>query len=207
MGDSGDTDILVLRERAVRLEFLTAAWMVIEAAVALFAGAIASSIALVAFGLDSLAELVAALTLLWRLRERGIEDIHADSRAAKVVGLTFFALAAYVSYESAHDLWRRSAPDSSLAGIVLAGVALISMPLLGLAKRRVARLLNSRALAAESMETMFCAYLAAGLLLGLVLNYTLGWWWADPAAALVMAAFMVREGAEAFSDDGGSYRQ
>ncbi len=172
--------------------------MVIEAAVALVAGAMASSIALVGFGLDSLAELVAALTLLWRLQKRSFEDFQAEARAAKVVGLTFFALAAYIGYEGLSDLWSRHAPEFSLPGTVLAVVALVVMPLLGVAKRRVAALLDSRALAAESMETLFCAYLSAILLLGLGLNGWLGWWWADPAAALVMAVLMVREGAEAF---------
>ncbi len=201
MPDPAVSDAEKFRQRAIRLEYLTVAWMAIEAAVGLLAGNVASSIALVGFGLDSVMELVAALTLLWRFQQRGPEEIDAEARAVKVVGLTFFALAAYVGYESASDLWFHRAPKFSVVGTALAAAALVVMPLLGLAKRRVAWALNSRALASESTESLFCAYLSATLLLGMGLNGLLGWSWADPAAALVMAALMVREGVEAFRGD------
>lgn len=186
------------RRQAIRLEYFTVAWNLIEAGVALTAGVLAASIALVGFGLDSIIETVSGLTLLWRLKQRGDFEAEAESRALRIVGLTFFALAAYVSYESVINLWRREQPGESLVGIVLAAVSLVVMPLLGRAKRRVARRLNSRALAADGMETYLCSYLSFTLLLGLGLNAWVGWWWADPVAALAMVAFMIREGVEAF---------
>jgi divalent metal cation (Fe/Co/Zn/Cd) transporter len=190
-----------LRRRAIHLEYFTVTWNILEALVALVAGWLASSIALQGFGLDSVIETVSGLTLLWRFRQSrppGDED-HAELRAVQVVGVTFFALAAYVGYEAGADLRFRRAPHFSLPGIILAALSLILMPFLALAKRRVARALKSRALAADSLQTLLCSYLSATLLLGLALNGWLGWWWADPIAALAMAAFMVREGLEALS--------
>jgi divalent metal cation (Fe/Co/Zn/Cd) transporter len=175
------------------------AWNTLEALVALVAGGLASSIALEGFGLDSVIETLSGFTLLWRFRRFRLagEEHHAELRAAQVVGVTFFALAAYVGYEAGADLWFRRAPQFSLPGIILAAVSLVVMPVLALAKRRVARTLQSRALAADSVQTFLCSYLSAALLLGLALNGWLGWWWADPLAALAMAAFMVHEGFEA----------
>jgi divalent metal cation (Fe/Co/Zn/Cd) transporter len=187
------------RRQAVRLEYFTVGWNVIEAGVAIIAGVLASSIALVGFGLDSVIETVAAVALLWRLRQRGEwKEAAAESRALRIVGATFFLLAAYVTYESVRDLWLRERPQESLIGMVLAGVSLVVMPVLGTAKRRLARRMGSRALAADGMETLLCAYLSFTLLLGLGLNAWLGWWWADPVAALAMVGFMLREGWEAF---------
>ena len=188
----------LLRRRAIRLEYFTIGWNSVEACVALAAGWLAGSIALVGFGLDSIIETASGAALLWRLRQRGDLEAAAESRALRFVGLTFFALAAYVSYESVRDLRGAARPEESLLGIGLAAVSLIVMPLLGRAKRRLARQLNSRALAADGMETYLCSYLSATLLLGLGLNAWLGWWWADPVAALLMVAFMLREGVEAF---------
>ena len=188
------------RQQAIRLEYFTIGWNSLEAVVALAAGWLAGSIALVGFGLDSIIETSSGAALLWRLRQRGDLEAAAESRALRFVGLTFFALAAYVSYESIRDLRGRQHAEESLVGIVLAAVSLIVMPLLGLAKRRLARRLNSRALAADGMETYLCSYLSATLLVGLGLNAWLGWWWADPVAALLMVAFMVREGIEAFQE-------
>ena len=190
-----------LRQRAIRLEYFTIAWNVVEAVVALVAGTLAASIALVGFGLDSIIETASGLTLLWRFKQRGLEEEVAESRAVKVVGLTFFGLAAYVGYEAVSDLWLRQEAEFSLPGFILALVSLVVMPLLGIAKRRTARKLSSRALAADGMETLMCAYLSATLLLGLGLNGLLGWWWADPVAGLVIAAFMVREGYEAIAGE------
>ncbi len=191
----------LLRQRAIRLEYFTIGWNTVEAVVALFAGWLAGSIALVGFGLDSIIETASGAALLWRLRQRGDLEAAAESRALRFVGLTFFLLAAYVSYESIRDLRGVARPEESFLGIALAAVSLIVMPLLGRAKRRLARQLNSRALAADGMETYLCSYLSATLLLGLGLNAWLGWWWADPVAALLMVAFMLREGFEAFRSD------
>lgn len=190
-----------LRHRAIRLEYFTVGWNVIEAVVALVAGLLASSIALVGFGLDSIIETISGVALLWRFTQRGLGEEAAESRAVKIVGITFFALAAYVAYEAVDDLRSRRAPEFSLMGTILAAVSLVVMPVLGVAKRRVARSLDSRALAADGMETLLCAYLSATLLLGLGLNGLLGWWWADPVAALAIAAFMIREGHEAFAGE------
>lgn len=191
----------IYRRRAKRLEYFTVAWNSLEALVALVAGVIAGSIALVGFGLDSVIEVIAGVVLLWRLGQRGDFESEAELRALRIVGLTFFALAAYVTYESLTGLWFRHKPQESFLGIILAAVSLLVMPLLGHAKRRLARRLESRALAADGMETYFCSYLSFTLLLGLGLNAAVGWWWADPVAALAMVAFMVREGVRAWREE------
>lgn len=196
MPKPADGGVEVLRRRAVRLEYFTVGWNVVEAGVALAAGSAASSIALIGFGLDSIIETLSGLALLWRFRQRSVDEMSAESRALKLVGLTFFALAAYVAYEATTDLWNRREPEFSLAGFILAAVSLIVMPILGTAKRRVARALGSRAMEADAMETLFCACLSGTLLLGLGLNGWRGWWWADPVAGLVLCGFMVREGIE-----------
>jgi divalent metal cation (Fe/Co/Zn/Cd) transporter len=186
------------RQQALRLEYFTVGWNVIEAAVAIAAGAAAGSIALIGFGLDSIIETASGAALLWRLRQRGEFEAAAESRALRLVGLTFFALAAYITFESLRDLRGGERPEESLVGIALAAVSLVVMPVLGVFKWRLSRQMNSRALAADGMETMVCAYLSFTLLLGQGLNAWQGWWWADAAAALAMVPFMVREGLEAF---------
>jgi len=186
--------------RAVRLEYFTVAWNSVEALIALAAGAAAGSIALVGFGLDSVIETVSGLAVLWRFRQYGGEEAAAEGRALRIVGGTFWALAIYVGYEGIVDLWHRHAPRFSLVGMALAIASFLVMAALGVAKRNVARRLKSRALAADSVETLMCMWLSAALLMGLALNGGLGWWWADPLAALLMAAFMAREGREAFED-------
>jgi len=185
------------RHWAVRLEYFTVGWNAVEAAVGLTAGWLASSIALEGFGLDSIIETLSGAALLWRLKQQGLAEEHAETRAVRVVGATFFALAAYVGYRAAADLWLHHAPRFSLPGSILAFCSLLVMPALGLAKRRVARRLQSRALAVDALESLLCAYLSAALLLGLALNGGFGWWWADPVAALAMTPFMIREGIEA----------
>jgi divalent metal cation (Fe/Co/Zn/Cd) transporter len=170
----------------------------LEAIVALVAGALASSIALTGFGLDSVIELGASLTALWRLRAD--VDIERRTRAEgvslRVIGVLFLALAAYVGLDAARALYRREIPNESIAGIVIATLSVIVMPLLARAKRRIAIQLGSGALAAESKQTSLCAYLSAILLAGLILNAIRGWWWADPIAALAMVPIIAREGVE-----------
>lgn len=190
-----------LRQRAIRLEYFTVGWNIVEAAVALAAGGVASSTALIGFGLDSIVETSSGVALLWRFKQRRLDDHKAESRATRLVALTFFALAAYVGYESGADLWLRRTPEFSLPGTILASLSLIVMPVLGMAKRRLARRLQSRALAADGMETLLCAYLSATLLVGLGMNGLFGWWWADPLAGLVIAGFMVREGLETWRSE------
>lgn len=189
-----ERDGLVRRGR--RLEYLTVGWNLLEAAVALGAGLVAGSAALVGFGFDSLVESTSGGALLWRLRSD--EDAERRERIAlKLVGASFLLLAAYVAFDAGKSLVNREPPDESYVGIVLAAVSLVVMPLLARAKRRVAAGLNSRALAADSRQTDICAYLSAILLGGLLLNAALGWWWADPIAALVMIPVIVKEGVEA----------
>ncbi len=196
-----ESGLAALRQRAIRLEYFTVGWMTVEAVVALVTGAVASSIALVGFGLDSVMETVSGVALLWRFKQRRLEEHDAESRATKVVGVTFLVLAAYVGYGAVGDLLLHRAPGFSLAGMILAVVSLLVMPVLGVSKRRVARALDSKALEADSLETFACAYLSATLLVGLALNGWLGWWWADPVAALAMCAFMIREGVEILRAD------
>jgi divalent metal cation (Fe/Co/Zn/Cd) transporter len=196
-----ESGLAALRQRAIRLEYFTVGWMTVEAVVALVTGAIASSIALVGFGLDSVMETVSGVALLWRFKQRRLEEHDAESRATKVVGVTFLVLAAYVGYGAVGDLLLHRVPGFSLAGMILAVVSLLVMPVLGVSKRRVARALDSKALEADSLETFACAYLSATLLVGLALNGWLGWWWADPVAALAMCAFMIREGVEILRAD------
>ncbi len=189
-----------LRLQAVRLAYITVGWNCLEAVVALVAGWLAASIALEGFGLDSVIETVSGLAVLWRFRRPHAEDERAERRAVRVIGLTFLALAVYIAYEAGTDLWRRRPPRFSIPGFVLALLSLLVMPALGIAKRRLAHQLQSRALQADSLETFLCAYLSATLLLGLALNGLFGWWWADPLAALAMTVFIAREGVEALSE-------
>jgi divalent metal cation (Fe/Co/Zn/Cd) transporter len=182
--------------RGVYLECFTIAYNSLEAAIALFAGLLAGSIALVGFGLDSVVEVTSGAALLWRLHGDTDESKRArmEALALKTVGTCFLVLAAYVAYEAASTLLLTRPPEHSPAGIALAAVSLVVMPILARAKRRVARRIASTALSADARQTDFCMYLSAILLSGLVLNALLGWWWADPVAALVMVPVIAREG-------------
>ncbi|MBI3895696.1 MAG: cation transporter [Acidobacteria bacterium] len=193
-GDSPD----VLRRQALRLEYILISYNTLEGIIAIAAGWLAGSIALVGFGMDSAIEVMAAVILVWRLRyaDSVEEETERERKALFGVGLTFFVLAAYVIYEAGTTLLRHEAPEASWIGIALAVASLIVMPILGLAKRRIALAMGSRALAADAMETLVCAYLSFALLLGLGLNALLGWWWADPLAALAMVWYISKEGWE-----------
>lgn len=182
-----------LRRRSRLLVWATIAWNVVEAVVAIGAGAAASSGALVSFGLDSTVEVSAALVALWYLRgeqdERGV-------LAGRLIGVSFWMLAAWVTFDAVGDLVTGDRPDVSTAGIALTASSVLIMPALASAKRRVGRALGSNALVAESAQTLVCAYLSVAVLAGLSMNAVMGWWWADPVAALVVAAIAVREGLE-----------
>ncbi len=192
-----------IRAAAVRrgrhLEYFTIVYNSLEGLIALVAGVVAGSIALVGFGFDSLIEVTSGTVLLWRLRadvdESRRERVEAVS--LRVVGACFVVLAIYVTYDSIKSLVRGDAPDESVVGIILAAVSLVIMPLLVRSKRKVARTINSGALMADSKQTELCTYLSAILLGGLLLNALLGWWWADPVAALIMVPIIVKEGIEA----------
>lgn len=191
------------REESVRrgivLERLTIGWNVAECLVAVVAGVVAGSIALVGFGIDSAIESASGLILLWRLNaeKRGREVEAVEQRALKLVAGSFFLLAAYVAYDSATALISHKEPERSFSGIVLAILSLIVMPLLAKAKRKTAGNLESAALHADSRQTSLCAYLSAILLAGLALNATLGWWWSDPVAGLLMVPIIANEGRQA----------
>lgn len=187
-----------LVKRGRYLEYFTIGYNSLEGLLAVGAGLIAGSIALVGFGFDSLIEVTSGVTLLWRLRADVDEERRerAEAISLRIVGVCFIVLAIYVSYDSIKSLIRREAPEESLIGIVLAAVSLVVMPLLVRAKRKVARGINSGAMMADSNQTELCTYLSAILLIGLVLNALFGWWWADPVAALVMVPIITKEGIE-----------
>jgi divalent metal cation (Fe/Co/Zn/Cd) transporter len=187
-----------LRRRARLLAAATVAWNATEAVVAVTAGAAAGSIALIGFGLDSTVEVLSALVILWQF-DGLAED--RERRALKLIAVSFFALAGYVAVQAVVDLARRTEPESSPVGIGLAVASLVVMPLLAAAKRRTGRAMGSATVVADSNQTKLCAYLSAILLTGLVLNATVGWWWADPLAALLIAALAVNEGREAWHGD------
>jgi divalent metal cation (Fe/Co/Zn/Cd) transporter len=176
------------------------AWMVAEATVAITAGLIAASIALVGFGLDSVIELISAGIVIWQLRGE-IAGQDRQTRATRLIGMTFFALAAYLTVDSIRDLAAGARPGQSVPGLTVTAAALIVMPVLAVAKRRTGQALGNRTLVADSAETAFCAFTSAAALLGVGLNAWLGWWWADPAAALVIAALAVKEGVECWDED------
>jgi divalent metal cation (Fe/Co/Zn/Cd) transporter len=181
-----------------RLECFTIAWNALEGLVAVVAGAIAGSISLVGFGIDSLIEVTSGSVLFWRMSvdaEVQRRELN-ERRALRIVGACFLLLAAYIAYESALDLWSRRAPEHSIPGIILACVSLIVMPLLSRAKRKVGRALGSAAMHADAKQTEFCTYLSAILLAGLLLNPLFGLWWADPVAALIMVPIIAKEGIE-----------
>jgi len=195
-----------LLQRAIQLEQFTAGYNVLEGIVAVTAGWLAGSIALVGFGADSAIETLSALVVLRRLQQEkrgGPKEAleSAERRAQKLVAVTLTALCVYVIYESARTFWTQQAPHESRLGIGIAALSLVLMPLLARAKRRTGRRLGSRALVADAAETMACAYLSLTLLPGLVANALFGWWWADPAAALVMVPFILREAREAWEGE------
>ncbi len=180
---------------AVRLAWATIAWNVVEAVVAIAAGTAAGSIALVGFGLDSTVEVMSAIVIVWQFR--GLTEAR-EHRALRLIALSFFALAAYVAIRAVIDLAGESEPDPSAVGIGLAVASLIVMPLLARMKRRTGARMGSATVVADSNQTKLCAYLSAILLGGLILNATVGWWWADPVAAIVIAALAVNEGRQAW---------
>lgn len=185
--------------KALRLEYFTITWNVIEAVVAIGAGIAAGSIALVGFGFDSSIEGFAAGVVIWQLR--GAHDEAREHRALRIIAVTFFVLAAYVIFESVRDLVTNAEPETSAIGIGVAIVSIIVMPTLGFAKKRLAEQMGSAVLKADAAETFLCSWLSVILLAGLVLNATVGWWWADPVAALGIAWLALREGREAWSGD------
>ena len=194
----------LLHRRAVVLEWFTVGWNVAEALVAIGAGVVSGSVALVGFGFDSAIEVTSAVGLLWRLRTSADaprdEETAAERRALHVVALTFLALALYVGFEGVTGLLAREAPEPSQVGIALSLLSLAVMPSLALLKQRTGREWGSRALLADAVETWVCSYLSLVLLLGLGLNALFGWWWADTAGGLAMIPVVLWQGWEALQE-------
>jgi cation diffusion facilitator family transporter len=194
-----------LHRRALWLEYFTVGWNVIEGVVAIGAGIIAGSVALVGFGVDSSIEVISALGLLWRLRKAGpdatvAEESGAERRALYVVAATFFLLAAYITYEAGTALLGREEPDRSTVGLVLSVLSLVIMPALAWWKQRTGREMGSRALVADAAETWVCSYLSLALLAGVGLYALFGWWWADPIGALAMLPVILWQGWETLGE-------
>ena len=191
-------DRRALVRRGLWLNYATIGYNTLEAVVSIVAGLLAGSVALVGFGFDSAIEVTAAGAAQWRLRADwdAARRERAERITLRVIGASFLALAAYVLVDSAKTLWLREAPERSVAGIVILVLSVILMPLLARAKRRVASGLASRALNADASQTAVCAYLSIIALVGVLLNALVGWWWADPVAALVMVPIIAREGLE-----------
>ena len=191
-----------LERRARQLAWGGNAWHLIEFAIAVAAGAAAGSIALVGFGIDSLIELLAGTVIVWLFTGRRVHSPTAERHAQQAIAVSFFLLAAYVTVESLRTLAGADHPGTSWVGIGLAMVTAPTMPLLARAKRRVGRQLGSHATQSEAAQNMICAYLSIALLVGLGANALLGWWWADPLAALVIAAVAANEGVESWRGEG-----
>jgi divalent metal cation (Fe/Co/Zn/Cd) transporter len=187
---------VVLRRRVRLLVAATISYNVVEAVVALTAGTLASSVALLGFGLDSVIEVSSAAAVAWQFA--GSDPQRRERTALRVTGWSFFALAAYVSVEAVRALLGGGEAERSIVGIVLVASSVVVMPFLSLAQRRAGQELGSASAVADSKQTLLCTYLSAAVLVGLVLNAVLGWWWADPVAALVLAVLAVKEGRAAW---------
>jgi divalent metal cation (Fe/Co/Zn/Cd) transporter len=192
-----------LLRRALRLEYLTVGWNIVEGLIAVTAALAAGSVALLGFGIDSFVETASGGILLWRLRTEARHvapiDLEAlDRRAHRFVGLSFFLLAAYVAIDATHALLTGERPAPTLVGLALTALSLPVMLWLGRAKRRAARRLESRAMESDAFQTTACMWLSVVTLSGIGLNAAFGWWWADPVAALVMTVFLAHEGREAW---------
>ncbi|MEO8879205.1 MAG: cation transporter, partial [Gemmatimonadaceae bacterium] len=204
---SPDVDESQFRARLVRrgrtLSYVTLGYNVGEGAAAIIAGALAGSVALVGFGIDSLIEVTSSVAALWRFRA----DFDPDRRerverlSLRAIGACFLALSAYLVVDAGFALWMHEAPRQTLSGMVIAALSVVIMPILARAKRKVAVGLGSRALRADAMQTNLCMYLSAIVLGGLALNTIFGWWWADAVAALVMTPIVAREGFEGLRDN------
>jgi len=195
-----------LYRKGLYLEYFTIGYNVVEAAASIAFGALAGSIALIGFGMDSIVESLSGLVLVWRLRKHGKisreREEKVEKRAMRFVAVTFFILSAYVLYEAVEKLVSRAEPEASLPGIIIALVSLVVMPVLAWMKKDTGERIGSKALVADSRETLACALLSLALLLGLGLNYLFGFWQADPIAGMVIVLFLLHEGYEVWEEAG-----
>ncbi|HEY95080.1 MAG TPA: cation transporter [Dehalococcoidia bacterium] len=194
-----------LVKRGLYLEYINVTYNILEAVAAIVFGGLSNSIALIGFGLDSIVESLSGFVLIWRLQQHGkispeFEE-KIERRATRFVAVTFFILGAYIAYESIDKLVSAEIPEPSLPGIIIAIVSLIAMPFMAWMKYRTGKQINSRALVADSKETIACAFLSVALLLGLGLNYLFGFWQADPIAGILIVIFLIREGWELWSEE------
>lgn len=194
-----------LHRKALYLSVFTVAYNIVEGIVSITAGFLAGSIALVGFGLDSVVESLSGGVMVWRFSRHGriseAEEERVEAKAARLVAYTFFVLGAYVLYESLEKLIYGEMPEPSLLGIIIAAASLIVMPVLFYLKYRVGKSIGSPGLVADSKQTLACVFMSAALLAGLGLNYLYGLWWADPAAGLVIVAFLIKEGVETLREE------
>lgn len=195
-------------KKGINIEIVSILWMIVEAAVAIGAGIAAHSLALTAFGADSIIELVASAILLWRLYVESSGASLArvkqvEKRASWVVGVALIALAVYIVVSAAYDLWTRSGSESSMLGLALAIASGIIMPYLSRAKKRIGTEIGSKALRADGSCSIVCAYMAWTLIVGLILTALVGWWWLNALAGLALVYFVVKEGIEAIQEARG----
>lgn len=191
---------MTLQKRALRLAYFTVSYNIIEGIVSILAGSITHSIALVSFGLDSFMETFSGGVMIWRFRRHGqltkVEEERKEKKALKLVGFSFLALAVYVLVEAAQKLVRHEMPQPTLWGIVIAIISIVVMSVLFFFKYQTGKTLNAKSLMADAKQTLACEFLSVTLLLGSGLNFWLGWWWADPVAALIIAVYLLKEGKE-----------
>ncbi|MCK4909875.1 MAG: cation transporter [Planctomycetes bacterium] len=201
---SGDELVSKLRKKALLLSVFTVVYNIVEGIISIVAGFLSGSVALVGFGLDSFVESLSGGVMIWRFRNCGKmsseEEARVDKKAVKLVGWTFFALAAYIGYESVTKLYFQEIPQPSLLGIIVASASLIIMPVLFYLKYRISRLINSKSLMVDSKQTLACSFLSVALLVGLGMNYLYGFWQADPVVGLIIVAFLIKEGYSALKE-------
>jgi divalent metal cation (Fe/Co/Zn/Cd) transporter len=196
------SDWMAAARRAKLLSWLSLVWMGLEGGIAITAGILAGSIALIGFGIDSGIEGVASVVIIWRFTGSRMLSHAAEQRAQKLVAIQFFLLAPYVAVEAVRHLASAERPEVSVLGMALTATSLVGMPVLGVAKQRVAQRLGSQATHGEGTQNLLCAYLAGAVFLGLAGNALFGWWWLDPIAALAIAAVATREGLETWRGEG-----
>lgn len=196
---------VTLQRKALLLSYFTVAYNLLEGAVSVWAGVLAKSTALIGFGFDSFVESLSGGIMVWRFRKREwsseTEEMKVEKKAIRLVAFTFFILGAYVLFESGRKLYLQEAAEPSLFGIIIAIVSLIVMPVLFWMKYKTGKSLESRSLVADSKQTLACMFLSAALLVGLGLNYAFHLWWADPAAGVLIAGYLLREGYETWQEE------